>query len=56
MDEKSPTVNNSIFRVRWSSKYDIVKICDKLYENSNGHRLERKYDKYLKIRNLVYED
>lgn len=56
MDEKPLTINNSIFRVRWSSKSDIVKICDKLYESSDEHRLERKYDNYLKIKSLVYEN
>lgn len=51
--QKSVTSNQSIFRVRWSSKYDITKICDVLYSNSHNHRLHRKYDNYLKVKSLV---
>lgn len=49
LKEKKITKNNSIFRVRWSSKKDIIQICEKIYKNSDNHRLSRKYDNYLKI-------
>lgn len=53
VDEKNLTANHSVFRVRWSSKNDIVRICNKLYENSDSHRLKRKFDKFLKIKSLL---
>lgn len=53
LKEKNIVKNNSIFRVRWCSKQEIVTICDLLYQNSDGHRLERKYEKFLKIKGLV---
>lgn len=48
---KNITPNNNIFRVRWSSKNEILNIMDKLYQHSNEHYLIRKYDLYQKLLN-----
>lgn len=53
IEEKNIVPNNSIFRVRWSSRKEIVDICNKLYENSEKHKLIRKYEKYIKIKKLI---
>ena len=41
------TKENSIKRIRWSAKKDIILIRDYLYNNCNNHYLKRKY-------NLIY--
>lgn len=41
--------NNSIWRVRWSSKKDLKKIFEVLYCCDNKHRLERKYNRFKNI-------
>lgn len=43
--------NNSIFRIRWSSKQDIIKILDYLYSGEQKHILQRKKERYLFIKN-----
>lgn len=43
--------NNSIYRVRWSNKDEILKILDLFYMNSGNHYLKRKYDLYTKLKN-----
>lgn len=43
--------NNSIFRIRWSSKQDIIKILDYLYSGEQEHILQRKKERYLFIKN-----
>ena len=52
---KHVTRNNSIFRVRWSNRNEILKIFEYLYKDCGEHRLERKYQKYLKILELENE-
>lgn len=44
--------NRSIYRVRWCNKDEIIKICEVIYRNSDGRRLERKYNKFLKIKEV----
>lgn len=47
LTKNSITKENSIKRIRWGSKKDIVLIRDYLYKNHNQHYLPRKY-------NLIY--
>ena len=47
LNKISITKENSIKRIRWSSKKDIKLIRDYLYKNHNSHYLQRKY-------NLIY--
>ena len=47
LKKNSITKENSIKRVRWSSKKDIILIRDYLYKNHNNHYLQRKF-------NLIY--
>ena len=47
LTKNSITKENSIKRIRWGSKKDIVLIRDYLYKNHNNHFLSRKY-------NLIY--
>ena len=49
LTKNSITKENSIKRVRWSSKKDIYLIRDYLYKDHNNHYLSRKY-------NLIYAD
>ena len=51
--EKKINMNHSIFRVRWSNKKEIIKICDFLYKDSENHYLKRKYLLYEKLKELV---
>lgn len=52
LQEKNVTKNgNSVYRVRWSNKEEIIKICTLLYKNCGKHKLDRKYQNYLKIIN-----
>ena len=51
--EKNVTKNNSIFRVRWSNKDEVLKICEFFYGGLSSHKLDRKYEKFLKIKNEV---
>lgn len=41
---KNIVKSNSIYRVRWSSHDEIIKILETLYKDSDKHRLNRKYD------------
>lgn len=34
------------------NKDEIIKICEVIYRNSDGRRLERKYNKFLKIKEV----
>lgn len=43
------TKNNSIYRIRWSNKQDILTILTFLYKDCGEHKLNRKYNKYLQI-------
>lgn len=47
LKQNSITKENSIKRIRWSSKKDIVLIRNYMYNNHNNHYLKRKY-------NLIY--
>lgn len=47
LTHNSITKENSIKRIRWSSKKDIKLIRDYIYKNHNNHYLKRKY-------NLIY--
>ena len=44
LTKNSITKENSIKRIRWSSKKDIILIRDYLYNNHNEHFLSRKHD------------
>ena len=46
---KRESGNSSIIGI--NNKWDIIKIGDYLYKDSKGIRLERKYNKYLEIKN-----
>ena len=46
---KNITHNNSIYRVRWSNKQEVIKLCKILYKDSGEHKLIRKYNKYLHL-------
>lgn len=41
--EKNVVKNGSVWRVRWSSKHEIVEILKVLYADSDNYRLERKF-------------
>lgn len=43
------TKNNSIYRIRWSNRQDIITILTFLYKDCGEHKLNRKYNKYLQI-------
>lgn len=43
------TKNNSIYRIRWSNKQEIITILTFLYKDCGEHKLDRKYNKYLQI-------
>lgn len=47
MPPKNIVKSNSIFRVRWSSRSEIIKIMEYLYRDCGEHKLSRKYD-YIK--------
>lgn len=53
LNEKNVTKNNSIFRVRWSKKEEVLKICEFFYNGASTHRLDRKYQMFLAIKNEV---
>lgn len=43
--------NNNMYRVRWSSKEEILNILTLLYQDCNDHYLKRKHDLYMKLLN-----
>lgn len=43
--------NGCSSKVRIANKWDIIKLGDWLYKDSEGIRLERKYQKYIEIKN-----
>ena len=47
LSKNNITRENSIKRIRWSSKKDLIILRDYLYKNHNNHYLQRKY-------NLIY--
>lgn len=49
---KKPKVrpNNSIYRVTWVAMAEVTIILEKLYHNVSAHRLQRKYDNFLSIK------
>lgn len=49
--EKNIIKSNSIYRVRWASKKEIIKILEILYKNCGKHMLERKYKFINEIKN-----
>lgn len=52
MDKRTVTRNGSIFRLRWTRRNDIIKILDWLYSDCGEHFLDRKYDKFKKIKGI----
>ncbi len=48
---KNIGANHNIYRVRWSSKEDIVNVMSVLYKDCEDHYLKRKYDLYLQLKN-----
>lgn len=42
--------NNSIYRVRWSNKNEILQILHLLYKDCDNHYLKRKYELYQKLK------
>ena len=55
LSRRSITKNNkTVFRIRWNSIYDIMKIFDFLYKDAKDHKLERKYNKFISIKNSDY--
>ena len=52
MDKRTVTRNGSIFRLRWTRRSDIIKILDWLYSDCGEHFLDRKYDKFKKIKGI----
>lgn len=51
-DVKKPRIrsNNSIYRVAWVAMAEVITILEKLYHNVSTHRLQRKYDNFLSIK------
>jgi hypothetical protein len=44
------TSNGSVYRIRWSNKEEIIKILEIMYADCNEHKLLRKYNKFLEIK------
>lgn len=42
--------NHSIHRVTWTRFVEVIAILEKLYGDTNGHRLQRKYDNFLSMK------
>lgn len=51
IEQKNIHRNHSIYRVRWSSREEILSICNVLYQDCGDHFLQRKYDKYQELLN-----
>lgn len=49
LTKKNIEKNNSIYRIRWGSKKDIIMIRNYLYDNHNNHYLIRKYNKIFQL-------
>lgn len=47
--KKNVNKSNNMFRVRWSSKAEILKIFNVLYKDCGTHKLDRKYEKLVTI-------
>lgn len=50
---KNIVKSNSIYRVRWSSHNEIIKILEILYKDSDEHRLNRKYNFINEIKEQI---
>lgn len=51
--KKNITSNNSIYRVRWSNREEILHILEILYTDCGNHYLKRKCSLYKQLRGLV---
>ncbi len=49
--ERHPERNNNNYTITISGRLQVIKLCEKMYENNNNHYLIRKYKKFLKIKN-----
>lgn len=49
--ERHPDRDNNNFTITVSGRLNVIKLCEKLYENKSDHYLVRKYEKFLKIKN-----
>lgn len=49
--ERHPERNNNNYTITISGRLQVIKLCEKMYENNNKHYLTRKYEKFLKIKN-----
>jgi hypothetical protein len=49
--ERHPERNNNNYTISINGRRQVIKLCEKMYENNNNHYLTRKYEKFLKIKN-----
>ena len=49
--ERHPNIDNNNYTISINGRLNIIKLCEKMYENKTDHFLIRKYEKYLKIKN-----
>lgn len=49
--ERHPERDNNNYTISISGRLQVIKLCEKMYENNNNHYLSRKYEKFLKIKN-----
>lgn len=49
--ERHPERDNNNYTISINGRLQVIKLCEKMYENNNNHYLLRKYEKFLKIKN-----
>ena len=48
--ERHPERNNNNYTISISGRLQVIKLCEKMYENTTIHYLNRKYKRFLKIK------